>query len=957
MLALLACVYAAPAAAATTYGHDNARTGWYPDQDTLTPQLVTGGTFGKLFDTAIDGQVYAQPLVSNDTLFVATESNNVYGMNPRTGAVRWSRHVGGTPWNAADLSCADLTPSIGVTGTPVIDPSGTGTAYFFAKSYVSGGSGAARWDAHAVDLSTGDERPGFPVQISGTADNNPLTSFNAAHEMQRPGLLLMDGVVYAAFGGHCDRAPFQGWVVGVSTAGQVKAKWVALGGQNGAGAGIWQSGGGIVSDGPGRLFVATGNGGSPPVGTPGTSPPSNLGQSDIRLAVQPDGTLAAADFFAPYDAAKLDGWDADLASGGPIALPAQFGSQAHPKLLLQYGKQGYMYLVDRDDMGGIGMGPNGADKVVARLGNYGGIWSTPAIWPGDGGYMYVPTTSGATETEVFGGSFRTFKFGTTPGGQPTLSPAAESTDTFGFGSGTPVVTSSGTTSGSALVWIVWTGAGNGVGAQLRAYAPVPQNGRPVLLWSAPVGTSSKFAAPGVAGGRIYVGTRDGHVLAFGSPVTPPLTAPSAAFPTTTTGSSSQRTVHLTAAHAVTVTGVSTTPSQFSVQQLAAPVTLAAGQSLDVPVTFTPAAATTYGGTLKVTTASDGDVTVGLSGTGAAAAAQLSVDRQAISFEGTRVGGQVNDAFTISNVGGQSLTINSMTEPQAPFSTPASLDGDSLGPGESVTVEVDYEPKSAGSFAQDITIDTTAGDELVGLSGTAADGPHLDITPLEIDYGDALPGSVVTRSFTLRNSGGTTATIMKSKPPVGGVFVATSQLDETTKLGPGAERTLTVEFRPAAAGAASDAWDITADDDSGPQQVSFRGRGVAPPADSPSQTQAPAQTRVSPPPVAPVLLPAIARDPLAVTLTRLRLDARHRRVSFRLSRAAHVVLRIERLVRCRSAIGRCFDYARAGRAVKVRGRAGSNAVRLPRRRLRAGRYRLSAAPAGARPRAVAFRVRR
>src|SRR3954469_11782296 len=127
----LACT---SAQAAPTYGNDNARTGWYPDQDTLTPQLVTGGTFGKLFDTPVTGQVYAQPLVSNDTLFVGTEANYIYGLNPRNGAVKWSRQLAGTPWNAADVSCADLTPSIGITGTPVIDPAGTGTAYFFAKS-------------------------------------------------------------------------------------------------------------------------------------------------------------------------------------------------------------------------------------------------------------------------------------------------------------------------------------------------------------------------------------------------------------------------------------------------------------------------------------------------------------------------------------------------------------------------------------------------------------------------------------------------------------------------------------------------------------------------------------------------------------------------------------------------------------------------------------------------------
>ncbi|MEA2428801.1 MAG: hypothetical protein QOF37_2429, partial [Thermoleophilaceae bacterium] len=551
MLALALAVAGGASAAAVTYANDSLRTGWYPDQGSLTPQLVTGGSFGQLFSTQLTGQVYGQPLVSNDTAFVGTEANWIYGLNPRTGAIKWQRNVG-TPWNAADLSCADITPTVGITGTPVIDPD-TSTAYFFAKSYASGNSGPARWDAHAVDVTTGQERPGFPVQIAGTAQNNPLTTFDATHEHQRPGLLLMDGVVYAAFGGHCDRAPFQGWVVGVSTDGQVRSKWVALGGQNQAGAGIWHSGGGIVSDGPGRMIVATGNGGSPPVGTSGSTPPENLGQSVVRLQVQPGGSLQAADFFAPYDAAQLDTWDSDVGSGGPVGLPSQyFGTQAHPNLMIQYGKRGFLYVLDRNHLGGIGRGPQGGDDVLSVGGPYGGIWSRPAIWPGDGGYMYVPNSSGATDTEVLAGNLRVFRYGLTSDGMPTFTPAATSSDAFGYGSSSAVVTSNGTTSGSAVVWIVWAGSG-GAGSHLRAYSAVPTNGRPVLLWSAPVGNSTKFTPPGIAGGRVYVGTRDGRLIGFGSPVDQPLTSSNVAFPDTTTGTSSQPQVaHLTATRALTV---------------------------------------------------------------------------------------------------------------------------------------------------------------------------------------------------------------------------------------------------------------------------------------------------------------------------------------------------------------------------------------------------------------------
>src|SRR5690349_18974541 len=147
-LALLALsVPALASATGVTYGSDDLRSSWYPDQSSLSPQLVTGSTFGRLFSASVNGQVYAQPLVSNGTLLVGTESDWIYGLDPVTGAQQWARNVG-TPWNAADLGCADLTPTIGITGTPVIDPT-SHTAYFFAKSYASGSSGPAIWEMHA----------------------------------------------------------------------------------------------------------------------------------------------------------------------------------------------------------------------------------------------------------------------------------------------------------------------------------------------------------------------------------------------------------------------------------------------------------------------------------------------------------------------------------------------------------------------------------------------------------------------------------------------------------------------------------------------------------------------------------------------------------------------------------------------------------------------------------------
>ncbi|HKH87482.1 MAG TPA: PQQ-binding-like beta-propeller repeat protein, partial [Acidimicrobiales bacterium] len=216
LIALVALASTGPAhGEGITNSGDDLRDGWYPEQSSLTPQLVSGGTFGRLWSTPVEGAVYAQPLLANGTLLVATENNKVYGLNPATGELRWPALNLGVPWKAADIGCGDLAPNIGVTATPVINPS-TNIAYLTHKTYESGSSGSALWFMDAINLSTGTEVPGFPVHLGGTAQNAPGQTFQPTRELQRPGLLLMNGVVYAAFGADCDDTPWQGWVFGVS---------------------------------------------------------------------------------------------------------------------------------------------------------------------------------------------------------------------------------------------------------------------------------------------------------------------------------------------------------------------------------------------------------------------------------------------------------------------------------------------------------------------------------------------------------------------------------------------------------------------------------------------------------------------------------------------------------------------------------------------------------------------
>src|SRR5262249_54372614 len=160
---------------------------------------------------------------------------------------------------------------------------------------------------------------------------------------------------YAGFTSLCDIGTYQGWIIGVRTDGQVQTRWTAQAGPNRAvGAGIWQSGSGVVSDGPGRIFFVTGNGGAPSGPRGGNGPPGNLGEALVHVDVQADGSLEASDFFVPYNGRNiLDPADGDFSSCGPMAFPSNFGTATHPSLMVAAGKEGYVYLVDRDNLGGV----------------------------------------------------------------------------------------------------------------------------------------------------------------------------------------------------------------------------------------------------------------------------------------------------------------------------------------------------------------------------------------------------------------------------------------------------------------------------------------------------------------------------------------------------------------------------------------------------------------------------
>ena len=333
-----------------------------------------------------------------------TENNKAYGLDPVSGAIRWTRDLG-APWPASVIGCGDLVPNIGATATPVVDAA-TGTAYFTSKVNDGPDPDHPHWYLHAVDITTGVERSGFPTTIQGHPSNDPSNTFTPKTAMQRPGLLLLDGAVYAAFASHCD----------VGSLRRVRRR-----GQRDHGAADRDVGDGgrilqrpaPASGSPAAAWSPTVRAGSSsrpatasrrhPVRAPRRPAPWPSRSSGSRST--PTAAWSSQDFFSPFNNTNLDTDDTDLGSGGPMALPDGFGTPSHPHLLVQAGKDGRVLLLDRDNLGGVAQGPGGTDAVLQALGPYGGVWGHPAFWGGDGGYVYIVPEPGPAD-RVLGRSLR-----------------------------------------------------------------------------------------------------------------------------------------------------------------------------------------------------------------------------------------------------------------------------------------------------------------------------------------------------------------------------------------------------------------------------------------------------------------------------------------------------------------------------------------------------------------------
>jgi hypothetical protein len=517
----------------TTYHNDNARTGQNTQETILAPVNVNGGQFGKLFSVAVDGYVYAQPLyLSNVTiaggthnvLYVATEHDSLYAIDADKGTVYWHISLipsGGSTVNSiSDLACQDLVPEVGITGTPVIDIS-TGTIYLVAKSKVNG---SLVQYVHAIDVVSSTEKFGGPVFIQasgpGTASdgNGTTVSFSPHLQHQRAGLLLENGHVVIGWGSHCDISPWHGWVMSysASTLAQEAAFNTSA---DGSGNGVWMSGGGLAADSNGNIFFATGNG-----TWNGTT---DYGDSIVKLGPPSGGNFPVLDYFTPYNQSSLGGGDGDLGSGGLALLPTLPSGQ---QLLTQMGKDGMMFLIDRNNMGKYCV--NAVPACRGRDSNIvqeipiatAGVWGTPAYWNGS---VYW----GGSQAVSYPDNLKAFSFNANDSGLISTSPTSESLRTFSFPAPSPSISANGSANG--ILWALDNSASGTCSGSANCqilYAYDATNLTNLLYDSnqAPnnhdvPGGAVKFATPTIANGKVYVGSQL-KVSAYGTISTTPQAA-------------------------------------------------------------------------------------------------------------------------------------------------------------------------------------------------------------------------------------------------------------------------------------------------------------------------------------------------------------------------------------------------------------------------------------------------
>lgn len=473
-----------------TYHNDLSRTGQNLHETLLTPASVSSGQFGQLFSYPVDGQVYAQPLYVpgvivpgkgiHNIVFVATEHDSVYAFDADNHLSDPLWHVsflnpgaGVNAASAADVVCDSITPEIGVTATPVIDPV-SGTLYVVAMTEQLPNGNFAQW-LHALDIATGAEKSGSPVQIQasvpGAADGNTTVVFQPWLTKERAGLLLLNGTVYTSWSSQCDSGNYHGWIIGYNAA-SLQQSAVFIDTPNWEAGSFWQGGAAPSADAAGNIYAVAANG----------TFDADLGGSDYGESVLKLSTgqgLSVGDYFAPYNTDALTDDNLDLGSSGALLLPDEVGSAAHPHLLVLGSKSGAVYVLDRDNLGHFL--PNSNTEIVQSLaGAVAPLFGIPA-------YFH--------NTIYFSGANDVVKAFPIQNGLMASAPSSAGSAQFGTLGTVPSISANGAANG-----ILWTIDPTGA---LDAYDAADLSHQ---LFQGSAGQFVKFSTPTIANGRVYVGT-------------------------------------------------------------------------------------------------------------------------------------------------------------------------------------------------------------------------------------------------------------------------------------------------------------------------------------------------------------------------------------------------------------------------------------------------------------------
>ncbi len=494
-----------------TYKNDSMRTGQNLTESVLTPSNVNSTTFGLLLNLLVDGKVDAEPLylsqlsiggVAHNVVFVATENDSVYAFDADTGATLWQDSLTATGETASDdHSCNLITPMIGVTSTPVIDPGAGPHGTIFVVSMTEDASANYHQRLHALDVTTGAELAGSPVEIAATYG---ATSFVPGQYAERAGLLLENGTIYTTWASHCDDAPYGGWIItySESTLAQTGVLNVAPGssgsGYANEGPAIWMSGGGPAADASGNVYVLTGNGRfETTLNADGFPSGGDFGNSFVKIAFS-GGALVVVDYFTMSSEVTESENDTDLGAGGVLLLPDLTDSSGIVRhLAIGAGKDGNLYVVNRDSMGEFNAA---SDNIWQELDGVlgGGVWSTPAYF--NGTVYYGPQ----------GGALVAFSVANA---ELSSSPISSTATQFEYPGTFPVISANGTS--NAIVW-AYENAGTAV---LHAYdatnlATELYNSNQAANGRDQFGAGNKFIAPAIADGKVFVASTN-SVAVFG----------------------------------------------------------------------------------------------------------------------------------------------------------------------------------------------------------------------------------------------------------------------------------------------------------------------------------------------------------------------------------------------------------------------------------------------------------